>query len=263
MGRTLPTPIRTLALIAALALGSGCKEREQLEREAPALAHANLRIDRVAIAGVVSDVPALGDSTANRAHWSHLIGAQLGRERFGRLPIVSSSDVRALLGADAHDLLLDRFQDDGGCDSATLVEIHTVLEGTARFIVFVNIQDDRIAWSEKQVDVVNEKKEIISTIRTMTTSRTTSVRLRFYDLTDQQLVWDHLSVGQSIKTKEHDMTDIIEHDPDESFLGGLITAIANSALKPDPTYPATPAVESSLANAFGNVGTYLRPGREK
>ena len=47
MGR-FSNQIRILALIAALALVHGCKERDQLEKEAPALARAdqNLRLPR-------------------------------------------------------------------------------------------------------------------------------------------------------------------------------------------------------------------------
>jgi hypothetical protein len=97
----------------------------------------------------------------------------------------------------------------------------------------------------------------------MTTSRTTSVRLRFYDLTDQQLAWDHLTVGQSVTRKEHDMSDVIEHDPKEGFLGGLLTSIANSAIKPDPKYPPTPRLETCLASAFDNVGLFLKTSKKK
>jgi hypothetical protein len=82
------------ALIAALALADGCQEREQLEKEAPALAHADFTLDRIAVAGVVSSVPALADSDRSRESWSLLIGDHLGRERFGKLPIVSFGDVR-------------------------------------------------------------------------------------------------------------------------------------------------------------------------
>src|SRR5216117_4111567 len=121
MGRALPTQIRILALIATLVLVHGCKERKQLEKEAPALAHADLRVDRIAIAGVVSDVAALGDSAESREGWSLLIGDHLGRERFGKLPIVSYSEVRAILGRDGHGVLLDRFKDSGGCDDGALV----------------------------------------------------------------------------------------------------------------------------------------------
>src|SRR6185436_3444399 len=119
MGRPLDHRIPIVALIAALALVHGCKEHEQLEKEAPALAHADLRVDRIAIAGVVSDVAAIGDST-EREHWAQLIGNHFGRERFGKLPIVSYSEVREILGPDDYGLLLDRFKDDGGCDSSYL-----------------------------------------------------------------------------------------------------------------------------------------------
>lgn len=264
MCRSLPNQIRILALIAAFALVLGCKEREQLEKEAPALAHADLRVDCIAIAGVVSDRAALGDSAESRASRSWLIWDRLGRDRFGRLPIVSYSEVRATLGRDDHDLLLDRFKEDGGCDDSILAELHMTLEGKARFLVFGNIQEDRIEWSESESEVVDkETKKTTSKTKTMTTSRTTSVRLRFYDLTDQQLAWDHLAIGQSSTSKEHDMTDVIEHDPNEGFLGGLVTSLVNSALKPGPKYPATPELERSLANAFDNVGLYLKPKKQK
>ncbi len=263
MDRSLPNQIRILALIVALALVHGCKEREQLEKEAPALAHADLRVDRIAIAGVVSDLAAFGDSAESRASRSLLIGDQLGRDRFGKLPIVSYSEVRATLGRDDHDRLLDRFKEDGGCSGAILADLRMTFDGKARFIVFGNIQEDRIEWSESESEVVDEKtKKTTSRTKTMKTSRTTSVRLRFYDLTDQQLAWDHLAVGQSSTSKEHDMTDFIGHDPNEGFLGGLVTSLVNSAIKPDPKYPATPALERSLANAFDNVGVYLKPKKK-
>jgi hypothetical protein len=264
MGRAPPSHIRILALIAALALIQGCREREQLEKEAPALAHADLRIDRIAIAGVVSDVAALGDAAESRESWSLLIGDHLGRDRFGNLPIVSFSEVRAILGRDDHSVMLDRYKDDGWCNGEVLAELHTAFEGKARFIVFANIQEDRIEWSETESEVVDkDTKKTTSKTKKMTTSRTTSVRLRFYDLTDQQLAWDYLTVGRSSTNKEHDMTDVVEHDPKEGFLGGLVTSIVNSAIKPDPRYPPTPEFERSLANAFDNVGAFLKPSKKK
>jgi hypothetical protein len=171
MGRRLPDQIRILALIAALVLVHGCKEREQLEKEAPALAHADFKVDRIAIAGVVSDVAALGDSAESRESWSLLIGDHLGRDRFGKLPIVSYSEVRAILGRSDHGVMLDRFKDDGGCDDGVLAELKTVLGGKARFIVFGNIQADRIEWSESENEVVDKKTKTTTKTKTMTTSR--------------------------------------------------------------------------------------------
>jgi hypothetical protein len=207
---------------------------------------------------------ALGDSDEIRASRSMLIGDHFGRDRFGKLPIVSYSDVRAILGRDNHDAMLARFKDDGGCDSAVLAELRTRLEGKARFIVLGNILDDRVEWSESEKEVVDEKtKKTTSKTKTMMTSRTTWVRLRFYDLSDQQLAWDYLAVGQSATSKEHDMTDVIEHDPNEGFLGGLVMSMVNSAIKGDPKYPATPELERSLADAFDNVGAFLKPAKKK
>jgi hypothetical protein len=160
--------------------------------------------------------------------------------------------------------MLDRYKDDGGCDVATLAELHTVLEGKARFIVFANIEEDQTVWSDSEKEVVDEKSgKTTSRTKTMTTSRTTCVRLRFYDLNDQQLAWDHLTMGESRVSKSHDMTDIIEHSANEGFLGGLVTSIANSALRPEPKYPPTPGLDGSLANAFDNVGAYLKPSKKK
>ena len=264
MGRAVPNRIRILTVIAGLALLPGCNERALLEKEAPALARANLHADRIAIAGVVSDVAALGDSAENRARWSLLIESHLGRERFGKLPIVSFSEVQGVLGRDEHGLLLDRYKDDGGCDAAVLADLHTVLDDRARFLVFANIQDDQVERSESVTEIVDNKtKKTTSKTKTMTTSRTTWVRLRFYDLSDQQLVWEHLAVGQSSTKKDHDMTDVIEHDPKEGFLSGLITSIANSALKPEPQYPPAPELEGCLADAFDDVGAYLKPSKKK
>jgi len=259
MGRTRPGHFRIFALIAALTLVHACQEREQLEKEAPVLARANFKVDRIAVAGVISDVAALGDSAASREIWSLQIGAHLGRDRFGKLPIVSCSEVRAILGPDDYGVMLDRYKDDGQCDSVILADLHTALAGKARFIVFGSIQDDHTERSEKESE--DEKAKTKS--KTMTTSRTSSVRLRFYDLSDQRLVWDHLTVGQSSISKEHDMTDVIKHSRKEGFLGGLLTSVANSAMKPDPTHPPTPGLEKSLANAFDNVGEYLKPRKHE
>lgn len=263
MGRPLPNQTRMLALIAALVFVHGCVERKILEKEAPALARADLRVDRIAVGGVVSDVPELGDSTESRAYWSFLIGNQLGRQRFGKLPIVTSSEVREILGRDDYGVMLDRFKGDGACDGAVLSGLHTALEGKARFVVFGNIQEDRIQWSESESEEVDEKNKTTTKTKTMTTARIVSVRLRFYDLTDQQLAWDHLTVGQTSKSKKHDTSDVIEHDEKEGFLGGLVKSLVNSAIKPDPKYPETPLFEESLENAFYNVGAYLKPSKKK
>ena len=263
MGRRLHDLIPTFALIAVLVLAHGCKEKEQLEHEAPALAHANLKEDRIAIAGVVSGVPALGDSDECRASRSLMMGDHLGLKRFGKLPIVSYSEVQAILGADQHGVMLDRFKEDGVCDGDVLVVLKTALEGKARFLVFANIQDDQIEYSDSESEVEDKKAKTTTKTKTMTTSRTTAVRLCFYDLADQTLAWDHMTFGQSANSKDHDMSDVIQHDPHEGFLGGLVTSIANSVIKGDPRYPAAPRVETCLANAFDNTGVYLKPGKKK
>ena len=259
MGRALPL-FRILGLIAALALVTGCQERKRLEKEAPALAQADLTIDRIAIAGVVSDIPTLGDTDESREFWSELLGRRLARERFGKLPIMSSNEVRAILGPDDYGLMLDRFHDEGGCDPAILADLRLVLDGDARFLVFASIEEDEVVRSDSEVEEVDPKTKITtSRTKTMTTTRTTTVRLRVYDLSDQQLAWDHVTVGVTAASKQHDMTDIVEHSPDEGFFGGLITSIVNSALKPDPAYPGAPELDTSLGNAFDNVGDYLKP----
>jgi len=264
MGRALPRPIRILAVIAALALVQGCREKAQLEKEAPALAHADLKIDRIAIIGVVSDVAALGDRAESRESWSLVIGDRLGRDRFGKLPIVSYREVREILGRDDYGIMLDRFKDYGGCDDGTLAQLHAALEGKARFIVFGNIQKDRTWWSESEKEVVDEKtKKTTSKTKTATTTRSTLVRLRFYDLTDSKLAWDHLTIGESSRSKAKDITDVIDHDPNESFLGSLVTSAVNSTLKPDPKHPPAPELERCLANAIDFVGVYLKPSKRK
>ena len=263
MGRGLP-PIRILGLLAALVLVPGCQERELLEKEAPALAHADLTIDRIAIAGVVSDTPTLRDTAEIRESWSLLFGNRLARDRFGKLPIVSSNEVRAILGPDDYSLMLDRFKDEGGCAEAILADLSLVLDGRARFIAFANIQEDQVVWSDSEVEQVDANTKVTtSKIKTMTSTRTTTVRLRFYDLSDRQLAWDHVTVGAAVSRKEHDMTDIVEHDPKEGFFGGLITSVVNSILKPDPAYPGAPGLDRSLGNAFDNVGNYIKPSKKK
>jgi hypothetical protein len=264
MGRAVPSPLRIMALIAALALAQGCQEREQLAKEAPVLAKADLRKERIAIAGVVSDAPSVGDSSASREHWAVLIGDHFSRERFGKLPIVPFGELRATLGQDDYSLMLDRYKELGSCDDAVLAELHSIFEGRARFVVFGNILEDRIEQSESESEIVDDKtKKVTSRTKTMKTTRVTTVRVRFYDLTDQQLAWDHLSVGQSFNSKDHDMTDFIEHNSKEGFLAGLLTSIANSAIKPDPKYPAAPELEVCLSSAFDNVGAFLKPGKKK
>jgi len=264
MGRAVHSPLRIMAMIAALALAQGCQEREQLAKEAPALAKADLRKERIAIAGVVSDAPTVGDSTASRESWAVLIGDHFGRERFGKLPIVAVGELRTVLGREDYHLMLDRYRELGSCDDAVLAELHSIFEGKARFVVFGNILEDRIEKSESESEIVDDKtKKVTSRTKTMKTTRVTTVRIRFYDLSDQQLAWDHLWVGESFNSKDHDMTDFIEHNSKEGFLAGLLTSIANSAIKPDPKHPAAPALEECLSNAFDNVGAYLKPGKKK
>ena len=160
--------------------------------------------------------------------------------------------------------MLDRFKDDGECNEAVLADLRLALDSKARFVVFGNILEDDVARSDSESEVVDKKtKKTTSKTKTMSTSRTTTVRLRFYDLNDRTLAWDHVEIGQVTTSKEHDMTDIVEHDSKEGFLGGLLTSLVNSSLKPDPEYPAAPGLESSLGAAFDNVGIYLKPSKKK
>jgi hypothetical protein len=132
--------------------------RRRSNSEAPALAHADFRVDRIAIGGVVSDLAALGDSAASRESWSSLIGDRLGREKFGKLPIMSYSEMGAILGPGDQALMLDYFKEAGECEDDVLAGLKTVLEGKARFIVFGNIQADQIDRAEKESEVVDEKQ---------------------------------------------------------------------------------------------------------
>jgi len=259
MGRSLPKQVGVFALISVLALGLACKEKEQLEREAPALARADLKVDRIAVAGVVSHVPALTDSAECRERWSLLLGNEFGRYRFGKLPIVSYSEVGTILGQGDHAMLLDRYRDEGGCDSLILAELHMALEDKARFIVFGSIQQDQTDRTESEVE--NETTK--SKTRTMKTTRIVEVRLRFYDLANEQLAWDYVTVGQASESKDHDMSDIVEHGKDEGFFGGLLTSVVNSILKPDPKFPPAPELEEPLVVAFDNVGVFLKPKKKK
>ena len=93
MGRAAPRLVRILALLAALALAPGCKG--QLEKHASALARANFNVDRIAVAGVVSNQRSLKDPPESRERWSVVVGEHLGRGEFGSYPIVSSAEVRA------------------------------------------------------------------------------------------------------------------------------------------------------------------------
>ena len=259
MGRPLTRQVGIVALTLALALLCACNERKQFAKEAPALARADLKVDRIAVAGVVSDVAALTDSAEARQSWSVLMGNEFGRHRFGKLPIVSYIEVDTILGPDDHELLLDRYRDEGGCDSVILAVLHQAFEGKARFMVFGTILEDEIEHSESEV----ENEQLKTKTRTKTTSRTVAVRLRFYDLANEQLAWDHVTAGQSSNSKAHDMSDIIGHGKDESFLAGLLTSVVNDALKPDPKYPKAPPLDESLTAAFDNVGVFLKPKKTK
>ena len=245
-------PIRLLALIAALALVPSCRN---LEKQAPAIAHADLRVDRLAVGGVVSDVPSLGDSAEIREHWSRVVGGHLGWSKFGSLPIVSSGEVRALLGPEAYDAMIDRYGTDGNCDGATLDHLHEALEGRARFVVFARILEDDISNSETESEDPNLK----TTTKRKTTSRMSWVRLHVYDLADQKLAWNHRTFGYSSVSKSHDMTDVLKHDPKEGVLSGIAKSIVNSELKPEPGYPPAPSLDETLGKAIDNVGNLLKP----
>jgi hypothetical protein len=248
---SISRPIRLLALIAALALLQGCRN---LEKKAPAIAHADLRVDRLAVGGVVSDVPSLGDS-AESQHWSRLVGERLGQSKFGGLPIVSSSEVRALLGPEAYDVMIDRYGTDSQCDGVTLDHLHKALEGRARFVVFVRILEDDISKSETE----SEEPILKTKTKRMTTSRTSWVRLHVYDLADQKLAWNHRTFGYSSVSESHDMTDVFKHDPKEGVLSGIAKSIANSELKPEPGYPTAPSLDETLGKAIDNVANLLKP----
>ena len=255
MRRVEPRKLVMLAL-AALALVGGCKDNhDRLAEEAPALARADLKVERIAVAGMVSTDPGLEDSEANRENWSYLLGNQLGRERFGKLPIVDYREVRTAIGSDDWGTMLDAFQHDGRCDTTILADLGAALEGKARFILFGRIEQNKTEQSTS--DNFEKKTKIYSTTRTV------AVRLHFYDLSDRSLAWDHLAHGSSSTQNEYDNSDLLEDKEGDKFLTTLTKAVVNEIAKPEMTYPASPGIDPCVGNAFDNVGDYLKPPKKK
>jgi hypothetical protein len=231
----------------------GC--REKLEEESPALAHANLRVDRLGVGGVVSDVPAIADTVPDREYWADLMANHFGRERFGRLPVVSFRELRSITGDEGYDELLWGYKQNGGCDSSTLAELDSTVMGKVRFLVFGRIQEDRVRQDKNE----DEKKKTL----TYETGRITSVRLQFYDLKQRRVVWDYVAHGYANAGQDYDNSDLFKHTAGEGVLGGVAKSLLNAAAKPDGQYPAAPSLDASLSNAFDDVGEHLKERKKK
>ena len=255
MGRAAPRLVRILALLAALALVPGCKG--ELEKHAPALARANFNVDRIAVAGVVSNQRSLKDPPESRERWSVVVGEHLGREKFGSYPIVSSAEVRALLGSERYGAMLDRFKADGQCEQETLAELHRALEGKARFVLFTSIYFDDVMEGESE----REDPVLKTKTKTKSSTRTSWVRLHVYDLANHQLAWNHRDLGIASSSESRDITDVIKHDSEEGLLSGLGKSIVNSTVKPDPKTPTAPELDITLGKAIDRAGKHLRPRR--
>lgn len=245
---------RLLAVLLALPLAAGCRNKE-FERNAPELARANLRQDRIAVAGVVSDAPDLPDTTGARERWSDLLLNQLTRERFGRLPVTSHRELRAALGEEEYQALLDSYRGDGACGPAWLDRLKMALGNDARFVVFGRIQEHRITNSRS-----NDKEKKTETFGT---TRHIRVRLQFYDLTTGRLAWDHIAYGVATANQDFDDSDLLEGKPGDSILGSIAKAVVNAAAKPDMTYPGPPDLDATIANAFDDVGNYLGESQKR
>jgi hypothetical protein len=151
--------------------------------------------------------------------------------------------------------MLDAFQHDGRCDTTILADLSTVLEGKARFIVFGRIEQNQTEQTTSEND---EKKT-----KTYSTTRTVSVRLHFYDLSDRSLAWDHLTNGASSTQNVYDNSDVLEEKATDGILATLGKAVVNSMAKPEMSYPAPPGIDACVGNAFDNVGDYLKPPKKK
>ena len=255
MDRAVRRLVRIIALLASLALVPGCKG--QLEKHAPALARANFNVERIAVAGVVSNQGSLKDPPESRERWSVLVAEHLGQERFGSYPIVSSAEVQTLLGSERYGAMLDRFKADGQCEQQSLAELQRALEGKARFVLFMSILSDGVMEGEAEVeDAVLKTKT-----KTKSSTRTSWVRLHVYDLTNQQLAWNHRDFGVASSRESRDITDVIKHNSEEGILSALGKSIVNSTLKPDPKMPTAPALDITLGKAIDRVGKHMRPRR--
>jgi hypothetical protein len=240
-------------LLLALALVPAC--RKELEKESASLAKADLKVDRVAVGGMVSDVPGMPDSVPDREDRADLMANQLGRKRFGSLPMVTFREVRAAMGSERYDSLLAGYKHDGGCDSTALADLAAALAGKARFVVFSRIQDDEVGYDTSE----DTEKKLIN----YTTTRTARVRVQFYDLAHQSLAWDHVAYGASSGTEGFDNSDLLEHKSSDSWLGTLAKTVVNEAAKPEGKYPPPPPLLTCLGNAMDQVGEYLIPPKKK
>lgn len=251
LGSPLRLPQRFGILLLLVAAIPACKSK--LAEESPILARADLKVDRLAVVGLVSDVPAIRDTLPAREYWADLAANQLGRDRFGNLPVVSFREVRSALGADTYDALLEGYKADGRCDSTTLGELANVLQGQARFLVFGRIQADNIGHLSGE----DKEKHLL----TYSTHRKTQVRIQIYDVAGQVLAWDHIAYGEGHASQEYDNSELFKHSPGEGVLGGLAKSLLNSMDDPEREYPDPPSLEGCLGNALDEVGAYLKPGK--
>lgn len=177
----IPTPFRPAAAVALLlaAVVLGCGPRAGLLEGEAHLGYGDLKHGGLApLAAVTSD----GDEDLREPLLRYLEAALHDRHD---LQTMLAGQARKAIGADDHDLLLERYERSGRFDGDDLALLDSLIGSQARYVAAARVEDESVDQNE------DSQTDGESGVTTKTRSAVLRIRVAFsvYDLEARRRVW--------------------------------------------------------------------------
>lgn len=173
----------------------------------------------------------------------------------GDIPLMGADRVRAALGSDAYESMLNQFKSKGEVSASTLDSLRAALGDSVRYLVVARVEKERalLYTTERDTDY-DPKTDNSETVKIAT--RTVEMGFRTYDLHDGKLAWNVRQVDQEDNEAKVPKPSTIFRS--NTVAGQLETALSDDKV-PDP---GMPDVFRNLAVIFDKF-THALPKRKK
>jgi hypothetical protein len=237
--------VYALALLAAVACS--CSHRAKIIQPQSSIDYATFSSASLAVGGITTILGPPEERPARRDEFSTMLESVLMAER-GDLSIMPAGEVRGVVGDEAYDTMLQRFESTGNLDAETLGRADSTLRARARYLLMGRIKEATVSRRESESDADDDPKT-----DTKKYERKTSLKVRagfrVFDMQSRSQVW-------SADVEQHGSNSTTETGSSNGILD-LIGSIFGASKGNEEDYPPPPSLESVLPMVFEGLAENL------
>jgi hypothetical protein len=173
------------------------------------------------------------------------------------IPMMGADRVRAALGRDSYESMLDHFQLTGELTAPALATLKAALVDSVRYVVVARLEKEKVKRSASKVDPDDNPDTKNSEI-VKTAERTVEVGFRVYDLRDGTMAWSTRQSGEE--------SNVASAPADEPLFESHTVAGMLESIVSDEAAPADPPLQNTAGNLpriFDKFAKKLPQGKKR